>query len=263
MSLSSINTAHRTEVFAIADACFDNNSVDDFKNIIKSTEGIVGQKMSVCGIGIGDRRAMTAISSMNIGFPEAFIEKIINPSGCVKLPLFDLWLENQSPQILEVNSNISILSTSDIALYKKYSVYNFISHGVLDFGQHYASYFGFANISRKIDAYHIALIKMLVPYLHIAYTRLPLVKKHLISTTFNVSPSVSGVSDDNRRFLTPKEHQVLSMLLEGRSNNDIAEALNISKFTVKTHVQRIIKKLNATSRQHAVAIALELKLISL
>ncbi len=263
MSFTSINTAHRTEIFAIAEACFNNNSIDDFEDIIKNTEGIIGQEMSVCGIGVGDRRAMTAISNMNVGFPEAFVEKIINSSGSMKLPLFDLWLEKQSPQILEVDGNISILSDSDVDLYKKYSVYNFISHGVLDFGQHYASYFGFANISRKIDAYHIALIKMLVPYLHIAYTRLPSVKKHLISTAFSVSSSVSGVSGDNRRFLTPKEYQVLSMLLEGRSNNDIAEALNISKFTVKTHVQRIIKKLDATSRQHAVAIALELKLISL
>jgi len=262
MSLIGINTAHRAEVFAIAEVCFKNNSEDDFKNIIKSTEGIIGQKMSVCGIGSGDCRSMKAISSMNIGFPEAFFSKIVDSSGCVKLPLFDLWLEKQSPQILEINNNIRILSISDIERYKKYSVHNFIAHGVLDFGQRYASYFGFANISEKINAYHIAIIKMLVPYLHIAYTRIPSVKKHLISS-FNVSLPASSVSDGNRQLLTPKEYRVLSMLLEGMSNNDIAKALNISKFTVKTHVQRIIKKLNATSRQHAVAIALESKLISL
>ncbi len=262
MSHASVNTAYRTEVFAIAEACFRNNSEDDFKNIIKSTEGVIGQKMSVCGIGIGDRRSMTAISSMNVGFPEVLISKIIDSSGSVKLPLFDLWLEKQSPQILEINNNASMLSASDSALYKKYSVHNFIFHGVLDVGQHYASYFGFANISRKIDDHYIALIKMLVPYLHIAYTQLPSVEKYLTST-LNVSPPASSATDDNRRLLTPKECQVLSRLLEGRSNNDIAEALNISKFTVKTHVQRIIKKLNATSRQHAVAIAVELKLISL
>lgn len=262
MSITSINTAHRTAVFTIAEACFKNNSEDGFKNIIKSTEGIIGQKMSVCGIGIGDRRSMTAISSINVGFPEAFIAKLTDSSSNIKLPLFDLWLEKQSPQILEVNNNIGILSGSDIALYKKYSVHNLISHGVLDFGQRYASYFSFANMPRKIDACHIALIKLLVPYLHIAYTRLTSVEKHL-TATLNISSSVSSASDGNRQFLTPKEHQVLSMLLEGKSNKNIAEALNISKFTVKTHVQRVIKKLNATSRQHAVAIALELKLISL
>ncbi len=228
------------------------------KNIIKNTEGIIGQKMSVCGVGIGDRRSMTAISSMNVGFPEAFIAKIIDSSDRVKLPLFDLWLEKQLPQILEVNSNISTLPDSDIELYEKYSVRNFISHGVLDFGQHYASYFGFANISGEVTAYHIALIKIIVPYLHIAYTQLPSVKKHLTST-LDISPAASS---DNQQLLTAKEYRVLSKLLEGRSNKDIAKTLNISKFTVKTHVQRIIKKLNATSRQHAVAIAIELKLIS-
>ncbi len=261
MSFTSINTAYRTEVFAIAEACFKNNSEDDFRSIIKSTERIIGQKMSVCGVGEKNCRSMKVISSMNIGFPEAFFSKIVGSSDCVKLPLFDIWLEKQSPQILEINNNIHMLSTSYIALYKKYSVHNLISHGVLDFGQQYTSFFCFANMSRKIDDYHISLIKMLVPYLHLAYAQLPSVKKHLTST-FNVSPSVSSTSDSNRKLLTPKEYQVLSMLLEGRSNNNIAETLSISKFTVKTHVQRIIKKCNATSRQHAVAIALESKLIT-
>jgi len=257
MTLFNINTAHRLKVFALSEACFMVKSENDFKNIMKCTEGILGQKMSACSIATGDRYAMSTMSSMNVGFPEVFITRGVDSSGSVKLPLFDRWLERQSPQILDVNSNI--LSGYDIALYEKYSVRNFISHGVLDFGQRYASYFGFANLSRKVDIHHIALMKMLVPYLHIAYTQLPSIKKHLTSAA-GVS---SAVLNDNKSLLTSKEYEVLSKLLEGYSNRNIAQAMHISTLTVKTHVQRIIKKLNATSRQHAVAIALELKLISL
>jgi len=100
-------------------------------------------------------------------------------------------------------------------------------------------------------------MKIIIPYLHIAYTKLPSVKKCLTST-LNISLLEL---DSDEPVLSPKEYQLLSKLLEGKSNNSISKELKISKFTVKTHVQRIIKKLNATNRQHAVAIALELKLI--
>lgn len=48
--------------------------------------------------------------------------------------------------------------------------------------------------------------------------------------------------------LTPREREVLDMLVARRSNNDIAHALVISVRTVKTHVANILAKLHLTSR---------------
>jgi DNA-binding NarL/FixJ family response regulator len=44
-------------------------------------------------------------------------------------------------------------------------------------------------------------------------------------------------------------------------NRDIAERLFVSEATVKTHVQRILRKLDADSRTHAVSRAHELMLL--
>ncbi len=52
--------------------------------------------------------------------------------------------------------------------------------------------------------------------------------------------------------LTPRETAVLEALVRGQSNAEIGAALFISPLTVKTHVQNIFRKLEATSRQHAV-----------
>lgn len=48
--------------------------------------------------------------------------------------------------------------------------------------------------------------------------------------------------------LSCRERQVLSMLLEGKSNGEISAALGVSQNTVKTHVAHIFDKLNVNSR---------------
>ena len=61
--------------------------------------------------------------------------------------------------------------------------------------------------------------------------------------------------------LTQRELDVLTQMVEGRTNPEISELLSISPSTVKTHVSNILGKLNVTSRIEAVKLALENKLI--
>ncbi len=58
--------------------------------------------------------------------------------------------------------------------------------------------------------------------------------------------------------LTPREHEVLQLLAEGKSNPQIAQHLGISRGTAKTHVQNIIRKLGASDRTQAVVRAIDL-----
>ena len=56
--------------------------------------------------------------------------------------------------------------------------------------------------------------------------------------------------------LTPREREVLDLLAEGRSQDEIAQELFITPKTVATHIQRILGKLGVHSRAQAVAVAL-------
>jgi DNA-binding NarL/FixJ family response regulator len=55
--------------------------------------------------------------------------------------------------------------------------------------------------------------------------------------------------------LTPREHEVLRLLAEGSSPDEIAGSLFISPRTVATHIDHILSKLNVNSRVQAVAVA--------
>jgi DNA-binding NarL/FixJ family response regulator len=61
--------------------------------------------------------------------------------------------------------------------------------------------------------------------------------------------------------LTAREHEVLRLLTAGSSTTDIARRLDVSTVTVRSHIQRILRKLDARSRGHAVSIAYRLGLV--
>jgi len=61
--------------------------------------------------------------------------------------------------------------------------------------------------------------------------------------------------------LTPREYEVLELMVEGLSNPNIAERLVVSRSTVKFHVSSILSKLRVSSRTEAVALALQNDLI--
>lgn len=55
--------------------------------------------------------------------------------------------------------------------------------------------------------------------------------------------------------LTPREQQVLTLVAQGMSNQEIKNALVLSEATVKTHVARILMKTGSRDRASAVALA--------
>ncbi|MES2569454.1 MAG: response regulator transcription factor [Verrucomicrobiota bacterium] len=63
--------------------------------------------------------------------------------------------------------------------------------------------------------------------------------------------------------LSPREQAVLELLVKGRTNKEIAQALFIAETTVKDHVSSIFTKLHATDRTQASTLAIQRGLVRL
>src|SRR4029077_7900186 len=69
-------------------------------------------------------------------------------------------------------------------------------------------------------------------------------------------------SDRALASLTDRERQVMALVAEGLSNDEIAARLFLSPLTSKTHVSRIMSKLNARDRAQLVVLAYETGLVT-
>jgi DNA-binding NarL/FixJ family response regulator len=80
----------------------------------------------------------------------------------------------------------------------------------------------------------------------------------LLATLFGDQPAAETVVPHP---LTDRERRVLGLLVEGRSNREIAHTLYIGEATVKTHLHNLYEKLEVGNRVQAVGRAIERRLL--
>ena len=100
----------------------------------------------------------------------------------------------------------------------------------------------------------------------------PFIARHILNklpVKANASDNTAGKSagDDNASHeslevnLTEREHQILTLVASGLSNQEIAEHIFLSRHTVETHIRHVYRKLAVSNRTKAVSKAREIGLI--
>ncbi|MGB5961156.1 MAG: response regulator transcription factor [Coleofasciculaceae cyanobacterium] len=85
------------------------------------------------------------------------------------------------------------------------------------------------------------------------------------STFIHTAQPISSVSEAEElpeNPLTRREQEILSMIVVGQSNQEIADVLYIAPGTVRVHVHSILKKLEVRDRTQAAVLAIQKELIS-
>lgn len=100
----------------------------------------------------------------------------------------------------------------------------------------------------------LRVMQALVPSIFGAYCR-ALIREP------SAQPGATADSADSGGGLSDREIQILRWVRDGKSNQEIGAILSISPLTVKNHMQRILRKLQANNRTQAVSKAMALKLL--
>ncbi|MCW3065909.1 MAG: DNA-binding response regulator [Solirubrobacterales bacterium] len=90
----------------------------------------------------------------------------------------------------------------------------------------------------------------------------PSVTRRLIQTYISRPQPSAKTRNDGLGELTTREREVLGLIATGLTNAEIAEALQLSPLTAKTHVSRILMKLGARDRVQLVIVAYQTGIVA-
>lgn len=114
--------------------------------------------------------------------------------------------------------------------------------------------------------FYIVCIGLLFIGIGIALSRF-FTKKNIYNPTGTPIPNSTQIPKEidqaklKETGLSKREYEILLLIADGLSNSEIAQQLFISESTVKTHVSKILSKLDAKRRTQAVQISRSLKII--
>jgi DNA-binding CsgD family transcriptional regulator len=237
-------------IIEIANDCLSCSSMESLYRLterltdLTSSDCFLTGHMSLCRISSENMHS----TSINNGFPDEFLVQYADN----KYPLIDPLIQNfiktrdvqYSGELKKYYMQGKARSVLD--LYMDFRISNLTFYGIYEptKGAIDGFYFGGTRIKNK--QHDAAAARYLLPFFSIALRRMISHRK---------------IADSG--YITARELEVLNWLKEGKTSWEISMILKRSERVVGFHVNNILKKLNAMNRTHAVAIAMDNKIISM
>lgn len=152
----------------------------------------------------------------------------------------DKWFFNPNFSISDLNLNYSAEDKIMMELTETKSV---LVYGFRDKRSDSDILYVFFN-SRPYEETHTSVLSLIMPHIDSALRRIDCLP--INNTSILKLPTMLSV-------ISEREISVLKLVVEGKTNYEIAESLFISINTVKNHLKNIFKKMNVSSRAEAVA----------
>ncbi len=254
-SAISLSDTERVVFFEVIEKSLHINTQNEFFEWTQTElQGIFPHGKLICGIGRLGKHGAHLQHVMGCNFPDEYVQTLQRPDGLISSPIIVRWLKERQPILFEPDCEEIIKSAPPgwLDTFHRFELVNLAAHGLFDADRHTASYFSFSCVPGPLNQRHVHLLKLIVPHLHVALTRVvsnPRFKKRRAAIQQQIK-------------LTQREREVLQWMSNGKSNWEIAQVIGLSESTVKNHVHRIFGKLQANTRAQAVVKAINVKLIS-
>jgi DNA-binding CsgD family transcriptional regulator len=244
-SLSQRDACSLIELIQESLACHD---LDAFRGLMVKLKRVIVYDFTTCLVcKKGKDGQIQSLDVVNINYPSEWVELYVTRN-----------YQQIDPVLKENFANFRLQYWADtyrkmpppkefLCLAEDFGLDRGYTHGVRSFTGEEGSLFSFSGRTVEHSERTATILDVFIPHLHQALCRV--VKCE--STRTAGSP------------LSLREKEVLQWMTQGKSSWDISRILHISERTVHFHGQNIKQKLNASSRSHAVAIAVEAGIIGL
>lgn len=191
----------------------------------------------------------TPVKMENISFPEEWAK--IYLSNCFHL-IDPVYIENYQNFGLQVWDETFKKKQAASSYFrnkaKEFGIKNGYSVGGKNFRGTIGTLFSISGGSLEFNSREKVILNMLRPHIHEALLRI-------------AGPAVRDYQAQPKP-LSKRETELLRLIKNGLGNQDVCGVMKITERTVNFHMSNIMKKLDASSRAHAVAIAINWGLFS-
>lgn len=207
----------------------------------------------VCGLPLPGSGRMFFDYFYNVPLDPKILTRLVHPRNGLASEMIDLWMHGGG-EPLQLSSGYANGASRLVEEMRSLGLTEGMAHGIPSARSAASVHCFFAFVAMDAPALRreVALMQLLVPHLFGAYCR-----------AIARDQPVTASNDQNEAELTvtEREIEILRWVREGKSNQEIGMILSISPLTVKNHVQKILRKLQASNRAQAVSKAIALRLL--
>lgn len=250
-SAMGLDDRERARLFGVMESLMSVHSVAAFKHwSATDLQTVLPHGMMACSLAEVRMRDARIHKILTRDWPLAYFDALRRADGTMQCPIMARWHADPSPQMYDPRFDSSIDNRQWLDAFQTFQLDNVLVHGLRDVGSSHGSCFKFARLGEGVSPRHAQVLDLLVPHMHVALVR--------------VMADVPAMGEEGglpRVRLTPREREVLSWMVEGKTNWEIAQIGGRSEHTVRHQVARLLVKLNASNRAQAVARAMSLRLV--
>jgi transcriptional regulator EpsA len=216
-------------------------------------QGMIAHEVLICGLPTPAANGLRFEWLASYPSPDDLVRELCRAQDGLLYRLISLWLQGgRLPLVLQAAPSGSRTAGKGSLAdeLRDLDLGNCVAHGLPSLEGQPAGFFAFFRLPTEPGSHELRMLELLLPYLHAAWLR--------ANCDMATQGSVQTVAA--REILTAREVEILHWVERGKSNNEIAQILNISHLTVKNHVQKILRKLNVQNRAQAVAKGINLNL---
>jgi DNA-binding CsgD family transcriptional regulator len=243
-SRGSLSTADALKLLEVTHACISCTTDSDFRGLLPRVAELVSfEHMMAISARLGSRGGVVASQAVNVSYPDEFCREYLSRDYFRVDPVMrDALTTCRAQYCCEATQGRprEIISlTVDFGLREGYVLgWRSPAPGGAD------TLLSFKSPSMRYDRRSADLLEFVAPHLQLAFSRV-----------------LQGEDAANHVTLSSREKEVLDWLQQGKSSWEVSVILAISESTVNFHVSNIKRKLGATNRAQALAIAARLGLL--